>query len=86
MIALLKLHSFDLLGKSDSFLISIELIENSRATHRGLKHLSGKEKSFFQIVVLTLSFLELVGFGVALLLTFLLSRQAVIYFYVFQNI
>lgn len=39
-----KTSFFHLLGKSESFLISIGLIENSRITHTGLKHLSRKKK------------------------------------------
>lgn len=40
-----KTSFFHLLGKSESFLISIGLIENSRIAHTGLKHLLRREKN-----------------------------------------
>lgn len=73
-----KTSFFHLLGKSESFLISIGLIENSRITHTGLKHLSRKKKKkiTFQVVVLPPTFLKLEAFAIALLLTCLSSGQA----------
>lgn len=67
-----KTSFFYLLGKSESFLISIWLIENSRITHTDLKHLSHKEKT------------PISGCcpKTGLLLTFLLLRQSSIYVYI----